>query len=226
MHSHLLPGIDDGSPDLSTSFELIKGLQALGFEKLITTPHIFLDYYPNTSSIIQNGVKSLIKALRKEKITVEIEAAAEYYTDRHFDGLLNKNDILCFSSQRYVLIEMSFISATPNIEAVIFNLITKGYQPILAHPERYPYWHHNQKVYDHLRSLGCLMQLNILSLMGYYGHSVEKQALAMVKAHQIDFLGTDLHHRNHLDALKSIQFDKSLNALFEKYTFQNINLLR
>ena len=225
IHSHLLPGIDDGSPSLSTSFELIKGLQELGFDKLITTPHIFLDYYPNTSPIIQNGMKSLKKALREEKITINIEAAAEYYTDKHFDDLLHKNDLLCFSPNKYVLIEMSFISATPNIEAIIFNLITKGYQPILAHPERYPYWHHNPKVYDHLKTLGCLTQLNILSLMGYYGSSVEKQALSMVKAHQIDFIGTDLHHHDHLDALKSIQFNKSLSLLFEKYTFKNINLL-
>ncbi len=224
IHSHLLPGIDDGSPNLNTSIELVKGLCGLGFEKLITTPHIFLDFYPNTSEIIRQGLKQLKEGLAKEKLPLTIEAAAEYYTDSFFEDLLAKDDVLHFGKPKYVLIEMSFISPTPNLEEIIFQLITKGYQPILAHPERYAYWHNHTQVFERLKKMGCLLQLNILSLVSYYGRSVEKKALSMVKSEQIDFLGTDLHHHHHLDILQSLEYDKYLDSLLNKYEFRN-NLL-
>lgn len=225
VHSHLLPGIDDGSPNLNTSIDLIKGLYELGFERLITTPHVFLDFYPNSSHVIVDSLAQVRKELVRQHLPNFIETAAEYYTDTFFEGLLAKDDILYFGKPKYVLIEMSFVSPTLNLEEIIFRLITKGYQPILAHPERYTYWHQKHEVFESLKKAGCLLQLNILSLTGYYGRSVEKKALTLLKSNQIDFLGTDLHHQGHLEALQSVEYDKYLDVLFERYEFKNKMLL-
>nr|WP_295923749.1 CpsB/CapC family capsule biosynthesis tyrosine phosphatase [uncultured Dyadobacter sp.] len=225
MHSHLLPGIDDGSPDIQTSLSLIQGLQSMGYEKIITTPHILADLYPNDSFGIKNGLTTLRAAMTNANLHIEVEAAAEYFVDRHLDGLIEANDILSFGQARFVLIEMSFVSVSPNLEDVIFALITKGYQPILAHPERYTYLINQKSIFARLTSLGCLMQVNILSLVGYYGKAVQSWAFFLIKANLVSFLGTDLHHKHHLELLHKHRFDSRLNDSIEKYSFRNRDLL-
>lgn len=91
MHSHLIPGIDDGSRDIASSIEMIKGLHELGFEKLITTPHVLWEIYPNTSDIITNGIADVRKAVQESSLKTELHAAAEYYIDDHFEEELEKN---------------------------------------------------------------------------------------------------------------------------------------
>jgi tyrosine-protein phosphatase YwqE len=225
MHSHLIPGIDDGSPDIQTSLSLIQGLQSLGYEKIITTPHILSDLYPNDSFAIKNGFNALRAAMTDAKLHIELEVAAEYFVDRHFDNLIETNDILSFGQARFVLIEMSFVSISPNLEDVIFALITRGYQPILAHPERYTYLVNQKSTFGRLTSLGCLMQVNILSLLGYYGKVVQNWAFFLIKADLVSFLGTDLHHKHHMDLLFKHRFDIRLNESIEKYSFRNMDLL-
>lgn len=224
MHSHLLPGIDDGSTSLATSVELIKGMEALGFEKLITTPHVFLDYYPNTTALINEKRNEVAAELVKMNCGIGFESAAEYFVDWHFEQLIDKDDLLYFGNNRYVLIELSFIAPAKNLEAVVFNLKTRGYQPVLAHPERYVYWHQQPEVFQHLKALGCLLQLNFLSLVGYYGINVKRNALKLLKLGTIDFIGTDVHHNGHMDLLTHHQFDSNLGRLFEEYPFINKKL--
>lgn len=223
MHSHLIPGIDDGSPDLATSIQLIRTLNEMGYSRLITTPHVMQGVYSNTSARIREGAEELREELARQAIPVEIEAAAEYFTDLHFEKLVEEDDVLCFGAERYVLIEMSFVAPSPNLEKVIFNLQTNGYQPVLAHPERYTYWHVPK--FNEIKSLGCLLQVNLLSLTGYYGKGIMKTGQQLVQAGMADFLGTDLHHQRHADTLRRyLSSSRDLQGWIQKYPFLNKKL--
>lgn len=203
MHSHLIPGIDDGSPDVETSVALIEGMVKLGYKKIITTPHLMIDLYPNNRSTIMGGYEKLTKELHKRNINIPITAAAEYFLDDHFDGLLEKKEPLLTIKDNMVLVEFSFASMPLDYKQKIFNIQMKGYKPILAHPERYAYLHQKFDVYEDLRNAGCLLQVNLLSLIGYYGKSIAAAAERLYKMKYIDLLGSDLHHDRHLHNLNN-----------------------
>jgi len=213
MHSHLIPGIDDGAPDVETSIQLIEGLQEAGYKKLITTPHLMADLYPNTRQTIERGYDKLKSALIKKNNPIEIRAAAEYFLDDHFDSLLENKDPLLTIKDNLVLVEFSFASAPFDYKEKLFNLQMKGYKPILAHPERYTYFHKKPEIYEELRNAGCLFQVNILSLDGYYGRSVAQIAERLFKSGFIEFLGTDLHHQKHLDHLRTPEVYEKINEI-------------
>ncbi len=203
MHSHLVPGIDDGSPDLTTSMALIKGLEDLGYKSLITTPHIMGDIYKNNPEIIHNGLADLTNELKITNSAISIKAAAEYYLDDYFTDLLLAPAPLLTIYNKSVLVEFSFMFAPMNLKEELFNLQIKGYQVILAHPERYQYFAVNKKIFEEFKQMGCQFQLNILSLTGYYGKAVQELAHFLIAKNFIDFVGTDLHHFRHLEALRN-----------------------
>ncbi|HVS95261.1 MAG TPA: CpsB/CapC family capsule biosynthesis tyrosine phosphatase [Puia sp.] len=203
LHSHLIPGIDDGSPDLDTSLRLIRGLAELGYKKLITTPHVNADIFPNTPDVILSGCRAVETALREQQIDVSLHAAAEYLLDDGFSRALADGTPLLTLKDNLVLVELSFAVPAINLKDMLFQLQLKGYQPILAHPERYLYFGANKGWYDTIRETGCLFQLNLLSFIGYYGRDAKRLADYLVKKRYFDFLGTDLHHQRHLDALRS-----------------------
>ncbi|MBO9635823.1 MAG: histidinol phosphatase [Chitinophagaceae bacterium] len=202
MHSHLLPGIDDGSPDTNVSAELITGLKDLGYARLVTTPHIMSDMYRNNKDTISDAYDQLRSSFNGSE-PAPMRFAAEYYLDDHVDELLQKNIPLLTIRDNWVLVEFSFITPPMDLKEKLFALQIKGYQPVLAHPERYTYLSTNKKMYDELKVAGCLFQLNLLSLTNYYGKPVNELAHYLVKKDYIDLLGTDLHHDRHLQALRS-----------------------
>lgn len=224
MHSHLIPGIDDGSPDMDTSIQLIEGLIKLGYDKFITTPHLMYDLYPNNRQTITKGHERLIEELKKRKINVTIQAAAEYYLDEHFDSLLEKKEPLLTLKDNLVLVEFSFASPPFDYKEKIFNIQMKGYKPVLAHPERYSYFHQKQNVYDELRNTGCLFQVNLLSFTGYYGKSVAQMAEKLFKLKYIDLLGTDLHHQKHLASLNDTSLFQKVNEIASTLPLLNSQL--
>ena len=193
MHSHLLPGLDDGLKTLEESVRFIKELHALGYKKLICTPHILNGVHDNSQQTILPALELVRDALKKEHIPVSIEAAAEYMVDHEFELLVEKNYPLLTFGKNYILIEMSYVAASPNIKNVIFQLKLAGLQPILAHPERYNYYHHNFEAYSDFKDRGCLLQVNFLSLSGYYGPHVKQTAEKLMNKGLIDFIGTDMH---------------------------------
>lgn len=218
MHSHLLPGIDDGSPDCETSIQLIRGLLDLGYKELVTTPHIMADIYANTPETIQAAHDEL-KALQMQQPS---RAAAEYFMDDYFDQLLENNSPLLTVRDNWVLVEFSFVGAPVNLKEKIFELQMKGFQPVLAHPERYLYFLTNKKWYDELKDTGCFFQLNILSLTNYYGKVTSELARYLIKKNYINFLGTDLHHARHLQVLRtSPQIMGPVNALLDSGVLLN-----
>lgn len=199
MHSHILPGLDDGSPDVETSIGLIRGLMSMGVSKSVATPHIISDLYRNNPETINNALGQLQRALDVSNISFQVAAAAEYMLDNWFFELLKTGQPLLTIKHNIILTEFSFSYLPTHPEEMSFKIITEGYTPILAHPERYGYYHENMKMYNRLKELGFLLQVNLLSLTGYYGKEVAKAAKYIIKNGLASFVGTDLHHYRHLD---------------------------
>jgi protein-tyrosine phosphatase len=214
MHSHLIPGIDDGAKSVDDSMMLIRSLYDLGFRKFYTTPHIMSDYFRNTPEIILEGLDKVRAAVRQEGIPVEIDAAAEYYIDDGFVKKLESEKLLTFGDS-FLLFEISYINCPDNIDDIIFRMQVLGYKPIMAHPERYPFWFNNMEKYRAFRDQGVLLQVNINSFTGYYGLEARRTAEKMAEEGLIDLLGTDCHHMKHLEALK-----KGLGSRWLKKTIE------
>jgi tyrosine-protein phosphatase YwqE len=223
IHSHLLPGIDDGSPDMETSVMLVKKFIDLGYQKIITTPHVMCDYYQNSSDKILSGLNDLREELHRQEIKIEISAAAEYNLDEGLDELIKKKDILTFGDN-HVLFELPFMQEPRNLQETIFNFQMAGYKPILAHPERYSYWYDNFEKYEELKSRGVLLQLNLLSLTGYYSPQTKKVAQKMVDANIIDAVGTDCHRMDHLKIIENQLNLKHFHQLADKENLFNKSL--
>ena len=223
-HSHLIPGIDDGSPDMDTSLRLIRGLIDMGYKKIITTPHINADIFPNTPAIIGAGHTAVLAELQRQKIDVVFHAAAEYLMDDHFTRILEAGGPFLTLKDNLVLVELSFAVPAINLKDILFGLQLKGYQPVLAHPERYLYFGANKGWYEQLRNAGCLFQINLLSLRGYYGRDSQQLAEYLIKKRYIDFLGTDLHNERHLEMLHSPRIHQTALRLVDAGYIRNATL--
>ena len=223
MHSHVLPGIDDGAKTPEDSIALIKKMMALGIKKIIATPHIMADFYKNTPDTINRALDILKAELVKQNIDIEIHAAAEHYFDETFEPMINKRSLMTMGDN-YALFEYPFMSPPPNAYTVIQKMMEWGeYKPILAHPERYSYM--NVDAIANLRSWGCNMQLNTISLTGYYGKSIKKRAEMMVDNNLVDFISSDMHHLRHAQAFKDALDTPYLAKLLSgDYPLKNIML--
>lgn len=224
MHSHVLPGIDDGAQDVMMSLELIKGMKELGYSKLITTPHIIWEMYPNTRDSILDVLDEIRDALKEQEIDIELHAAAEYFLDDHVAGLLKKREPLLTFGDKYVLTEFSMASPPIDVKQVLFEMRMQDYQPVIAHPERYVYLEQDKEFYDELKDAGYLFQLNLMSLAGVYGKSVQQLAHYLAGKEYYDLVGTDLHNQKHLKALHDSAIMAPLNKLLETGKIRNPQL--
>lgn len=224
IHSHLLPGIDDGAKDLETSLQLIRGMKELGYQKLITTPHIIWDMYRNTPAIINDKLELVQEAIKKEGIEIEIHAAAEYFLDEHVEELLKTRQPLLTISGNKVLVEFSLAFPSLNIKDILFDMQMQGYQPVIAHPERYIYLQQNKEFYRELKDIGCLFQLNLLALSGFYGRSVKDLAEYLLNNDFYDLVGTDLHQSRHLEELQHVEMTAPLRKAIESGQISNREL--
>ena len=211
MHSHLIPGIDDGVKSDEESAAMLREFVSLGYKKVITTPHIMNDHYRNTPEIIMDGLAKIRQVAKDENIPIAIEAAAEYYLDDGFPSKLESGKLLTLG-EKYLLFEVSYMNPPDNLSQVIFDMNIKGYKPILAHPERYPFWYPKFSEYHRLKEMGVLFQVNIGSIAGYYGPPPKKIAERMIDEDMVDFIGSDLHGDRHMHAMKQ--------ALNEKYMWK------
>jgi protein-tyrosine phosphatase len=220
LHSHLIPGIDDGSKSLENSLTMLKRFSELGYKKVITTPHVMSDFYKNTPEIILGGLEKVKQIIKDNNLNIEIEAAAEYYLDYHFEELIKEKNILSFGDN-YVLFELSFSHEPNRVKEVIFNLQNQGYKPIMAHVERYPYYFFDFEKIEDLKNRGCLIQLNINSLSGEYGPAVRKMAEQMIDKDLIDVIGSDCHHLGHLEVMESLRTNPYLHKIVTKEELLN-----
>ncbi len=217
FHSHLIPGLDDGVKSVDDTVSILSFFEQLGIKRCITTPHIMAYAYPNTSDTIRSGIESLTSQL---PLTPGLEAAAEYYLDETFIPLLDQPGALMTFDDRYLLFETNFVSEPLNLNEVIFNMTVAGYRPVLAHPERYAYMTVERA--EDIRNRGVLLQLNLLSLIGFYGRPAENMARQLIERSMIDAVGSDAHNiaQAHLllDVMQTRTFAKAMELPLLNYS--------
>lgn len=224
MHSHLIPGIDDGAKEVEDSVEMIEGLIELGFSSFMGTPHVMADHYRNSTDTIRRGADEVREALQKKGINVPFSCAAEYYADEELEKRIESKDLLSFGDN-YVLFEVSYVNRSSNMEKTIFDLKMKGYKPVLAHPERYTFMYQDFEAYERLYANQVDFQINLASLAGYYSPAAKKIAEKLIKNEMVDWIGTDIHNPRHLTPLKKALQSKALKNLIESGRLKNANLL-
>jgi protein-tyrosine phosphatase len=213
IHSHLLPGIDDGAQTLEHSIAMINKFVELGYKKLITTPHIMSDAYPNTPETIHAALALVQAEISRLNIPIEISAAAEYYADEYFLQLIDKEPLLTFA-HNHVLFEFSFHEPPLHTDELIFKLQANNYKPMLAHYERYDFFTSTHKAAE-LREKGVSIQVNINSLTGHYGPQAKKIAEDLIDEKLVDLLGSDCHRIEHLMLLEKNLSQKYFHKMLD-----------
>lgn len=223
IHSHLLPGIDDGSKSIEDTESLMAQMNAMGIQHFITTPHIITNVWDNTEVGISEKLQVTKAELIGKNTFASFNAAAEYMIDSFFMKRLETEKLLTLKDN-YLLVEMSYLNPPIQLFDILFEAQLLGYKLILAHPERYLFYTRNLKEYERLKKSGCLFQLNLLSSVNYYGIGITKTADYLLKNGMIDFVGTDIHHQNHIDAFSSKVALKNIPEL-EKAINKNLFFL-
>jgi tyrosine-protein phosphatase YwqE len=219
IHSHLLPNIDDGVKTINSSLEILRGFEKLGYTKVITTPHIMSDSYPNTKEIIEEKLALMRRELKKANINIELDAGAEHYVDMEFLNMLSQDRVVPFCG-KFLLFETSYMSKPIILEEAIFEISSKGYIPVMAHPERYLYLHDNFDDYIELKRLGVLFQVNVKSLKHTHNH-IYKMAMKLIKHGMVDFLGSDTHRMRDLEDLAKLIESKDYKNIFKNNRILN-----
>lgn len=222
IHSHVVPGIDDGSPTVERSVELIDRMRRWGIEKFIVTPHVTQDTFENTPEIISEAYGELREGLRQAGIDVDMDYSAEYRIDEMFVEQLEAGIVRRLHGD-YLLVESSYIQEPYNLDQILFQTSMKGFRPILAHPERYIYYYDKRDRYDELHKNGILFQVNLLSLAGFYGKEPKKIAEMLIDKDYVDFVGTDLHRRTHADVIEQYIGSKDYRRHREKLEGRILN---
>lgn len=215
FHNHILPGLDDGAKNLDESLNLIEGFKSIGIQKIICTPHVMGDYYPNTPETINKALETVQKVS-----DIEISASAEYMMDQTFLEIIEQKEILPLIDNN-VLVEMSYFQAPINLHEILFRLQNNAFAPILAHPERYAYYHRNFGKYEDLKERGCKLQLNMLSLSGHYGSGIQKVAFLLLEKGLLDYIASDTHRIDHIEKLKKIKIKAKHKNLIENLAENN-----
>ena len=214
IHSHVLPGIDDGAQKIKDSEFLLESMIDFGFSKVITTPHTMKNVWDNSTSSIGDAYNLVHSELPELSKQVSLQFASEYFLDENLIRLAQQEKLLSLKDN-FILIEMSYLNAPIQLYDFLFELQLKGYHLVLAHPERYNYFHSNKKEYQKLKKAGCLFQLNLLSTVGYYGKNVAEIADYLLKENLYDFVGSDIHHKNHVAAFQNKVMIKNYQILEE-----------
>lgn len=226
IHSHIIFGIDDGAKTFEDSLFLTDSFIEFGIKDIITTPHTIQYVWDNTRENIIEKHAETNTLLIENNINIPFKVASEYLMDDFFVKRFKSEKLLTLK-ENYVLVEMSYLNAPIQLYDILFELQIAGYIPVLAHPERYQFYHENFSEYSKLKKAGCLFQLNLLSVVGYYGENVFKIAKKLLEQGMFDFAGTDAHHKNHIQAFNNKVIIKDLQplkeALYGNMFFNNKN---
>lgn len=223
IHTHILPGVDDGFRTVEDSVELLEQFARNGVSQVIFTPHVDQGMFPeNTRSFLQERFSAFKKTLPPH-LNIDLHLAAEYMCD---EFLGNANEPLLCMGDSSVLIEMSYYFISPYIKEVIFAFVNAGYKPILAHPERYVYLARDLEVFDHFIEMGCKLQLNLLSLSGAYGPESLIILKHLLRNDMYRFTGTDVHSLRQYRLIREIEVDSAQATKIEALMHNNKMLFR
>lgn len=211
VHSHIVPGVDDGSSKLEESLALIERLVEMGYKGAVVTPHVHSDIYPNNRHTLEPAFEQLRTVTAQRWPEFSLQLAAEYFLDEHFTDCIAAGDLLHFHAVddigqpvKCVLFEFGFHEPPINHEQVIFDLQMAGYTGVLAHAERYPYWHSNQGEVQALADRGIWITVNAASLSGAYGPEMYRVAHTLLENGTAKMICSDAHGMRHMDSLKAI----------------------
>ena len=221
IHSHVLPGIDDGAQTSTDSEFLLGAMHNLGFDTVITTPHTIKNVWNNDVETITNAYHQIANELPNWKEKLHLRFASEYFLDENLIQLAQNTNLLPLKDKT-ILIELSYLNPPIPLYEYLFELQLKGYQLVLAHPERYNYFHNHKKEFEKLKKAGCKLQLNLLATVGYYGNNVAQTTDYLLKNQMYDFAGSDIHHKKHISAFQDkvvIKNFKSLEEIMTKNAF-------
>lgn len=221
IHSHLIPGIDDGIQSVEEGLHILKEMESLGYSKVITSPHTMWGTYDNTPETIKAGLKKMKAAIEKEGIAIELEAASEYYLDEHFMARVHDGEELLSFGKNYILVETGFINEPPELKEASFHLTMKGYKMVYAHPERYLYLLEKPELIEELLDRDIVFQMNAVSLTGCYSKPVQKLAEKLIDMKAIKLVGTDCHNMGHIHLLKEATTTKYWKKLLDLELLNN-----
>jgi len=214
IHSHLIPGIDDGVKTIDDAIFILRQYEELGVKKVITSPHVVSDGYNNSTATILAGRDKVREAIKLNGINLEFDAVAEYYLDDSIYEKIEKKDLLTISDKNFVLVELSYLAKANNVSDLLYKLQVAGYRVILAHPERYPYYYEKDfDSYTSLKDRSVYFQINLMSLSGKYGKGARAVAEKLIDENMVDFVGTDLHSAKHMESIKECMKEKYLDKI-------------
>ena len=207
VHSHLVPGVDDGAQDLEESMNLLGRMVELGYRGAVLTPHIYPGLYPNSTATLQPAFEQLVAAARTKWPDFRLHLAAEYFADDAFLETIRKGELLSFpvGATEAVLFEMGFQEVSPVLFDATFEMQLAGLQPVLAHVERYPYVVEQPGFAAKLHERGVWLTVNAASLAGAYGHVVQAFVEDLLDKGWVRMLCSDAHGDRHFDALARLQ---------------------
>ena len=216
LHSHLIPGVDDGVQSFDEALDLLNKFEALGYKKVITSPHIMRDFYDNKEIDLKKIQQSLKDKIKESQIDLSLELAAEYYLDDHLIERISEkdNDFLTFG-KNYLLFETSFMNEPLYLKEFIFKAKSMGINPVLAHPERYSYLQNDSALLEDLINREVLFQININSLSGYYSKQIKVFAQKLIDAKAVHFVGSDCHNHKHFEVLEASRKTKYFRKALE-----------
>ncbi len=235
LHSHILPGMDDGASTITESLRIINEMARLGYRKLITTPHVISTLYPNTKDQILGQGFHLQEFLEDERqkaegkgqieeLGIRVEVSGEYHMDGELLDLVQSGEVLPFGKENYLLIELPWNRPSFSYEEVFREIQLLGYVPVVAHPERIPWMMGNMKMYQRLIDLDLVFQLNLNSLNGLYGFASKMAAHQLIDAGMIGFAGSDVHYTGHVTELQKVLQSRHFAKLMRSGTLLNSQL--
>lgn len=214
IHSHILPGIDDGSRSMDESIEILKCAEICGVTDIIVTPHYIAGSKYITNNIDKKELlSSLKKEIKKKKININLYLGNEVYVENNMLELIEKGEISTLHNTKYLLFELPLNYEFNGVEDLIFNLRCKKIIPIIAHPERYSFLKKNPSLIQDLIDAGALFQSNIGSFLGTYGKEAKDTVMLFLKHNMITFISSDIHRRNN----NFYEKIKDLKVLLKKY---------
>lgn len=224
IHSHLIPGIDDGVESIDESIGVLRKMYEKGYRKVITTPHIMSDAYKNTPDIIKQGEMYVKQELKNQQIDIDFEAAAEYYFDEALVAKAKEGKLLSFVDN-YVLFELPTVAQPQGIFETIFDMQAAGYKPILAHAERYLYWLEEISAIEQLKQRDVLFQINLSAAFAEKKSPLNRILSYYIDNKMIDFLGTDIHHLEQFDRIEKASQNPLLEKIINECNLKNQSLL-